>query len=88
MKADTTNPASVAALDIAGHMLLKEQQFDLALQLLEANMKAFPDKARVYDSYAEALAWKGRLKDAAKYYKIALQKNPKHTNAREILRHL
>mgnify|MGYP002624467706 CR=1 FL=1 len=88
MKADSENPISAAALGMAASMFLKEEKVDIALKLFEANLKAFPDDARVYDSYAEALAWAGNLEEAAKYYKMALEKDPDNTNAGEVLRHL
>lgn len=87
-QADEENPVSPNTLNIAAYMLLKEGKYDRALPLFEANMKAFPDNANVYDSYAEALAWSGKLKEANKYYQMAAEKDPANWHAREILRHL
>lgn len=80
--------ASAAPLNIAAYMFLKEEKYDIALPLLEANMNAFPDDPNVYDSYAEALMWSGKKKKAIKYYKMAIEKNPSNMNAKEVLRHL
>lgn len=79
---------NTGALNIAGYMLLKEGRNEEALQLLAANVKAFPEDANVYDSYAEALAKSGRFKEAIKYYQVSLKKNPDNQNALELLRHL
>jgi len=76
------------ALKIAGYMLIKEERYEEALQLFEANVKAFPEEADVYDSYAGALATTGQFEEAVKYYEIALKKDPENQNAKEILRHL
>lgn len=88
MKADPENPITAAPLNMAAYLFLKEKNLNMALPLFEANLKAFPGDASVYVSFAEALAWAGRLKEAAKYYKKALEKDPGNMTAKEVLRHL
>ena len=88
MLADIKNPLKPGHLNTAAYMFLKEGKYEMALQLFAANLEAFPEDANTYDSYAEALASAGKLKEAKKYYKMAIEKDPDNMNAKEILRHL
>jgi len=51
-------------------------------------MEEFPERPIVYDSYAEAQATGGNWKEAKTYYTLALEKDPRNMNAKEILRHI
>lgn len=88
MRTDAESQLKPGHLNTAAYMFLKEENYEVALQLFAANLEAFPDDANTYDSYAEALASAGKLKKAKKYYEMAVQKDPENVNAREILRHL
>jgi polyisoprenoid-binding protein YceI len=75
-------------LNAVGYMLLKENKLPEALAVFKKNIEVFPDKAFVYDSYAEALAQSNNWPDALKYYAMALEKDPENMNSKEVLRHL
>jgi polyisoprenoid-binding protein YceI len=78
---------TAGALNTVGYMLLKMGKVDEALKIFERNIKAFPDNANVYDSYAEACAHKN-FKKARENYEKALSLDPSNINAEEILRNL
>lgn len=71
-----------------GYNLLKDGKIDESIRILEHNTKAFPEVGNTFDSYAEALATKGNLREAKKNYELSLTKDPTNLNAKEILRHL
>jgi polyisoprenoid-binding protein YceI len=86
----TTAEANVneRTLNAVAYMLLKESKTTEALAIFKKNMEVFPDKAFVYDSYAEGLAQSNNWPEALKYYGMALEKDPENMNAKEVLRHL
>jgi polyisoprenoid-binding protein YceI len=86
----TTPDANVneRTLNAVAYMLLKENKPAEAMAVFKKNMEVFPEKAFVYDSYAEGFAQTNNWPDALKYYVMALEKDPENMNAKEILRHL
>jgi len=75
-------------LNVVGYMLLLEGKKDEAIRIFERMLKEFPEDTNSYDSLAEAYAASGRKSDAAKFYKMVMQKDSLNANAAEILRHL
>ena len=57
-----------------GHAALGERKVDEALQLLEANVRNYPDSPNAYDSLGEALEAAGRLDDAMAKYEEAVRR--------------
>jgi len=88
MKAPSDSKVNANLLKIVGYVLLTEGKVDDALVVFKKNMEAFPEDGNLNGSYAEALAHKGDLKQAKKYYELAYEHNNVNINAKEILRHL
>lgn len=88
MRETADNKINANLLNMVGYVLLAEGKVDDALKVFKKNMGEFPENGNLNDSYAEALAHKGNLKEAEKYYKLAYEKNKENINAKEILRHL
>lgn len=61
--------------DIA-YTLLMRDKLDEASRFFYLNVQCFPNSANVYDSYAESLYYMGKKEEAAKYYEIAVSKDP------------
>lgn len=73
-----------AELNNYGYQLLGQNpsRIDEALKIFKINIERFPESWNAYDSYAEALNSNGDIKNALKYYDMALQKAPEAQKAR------
>lgn len=58
------------------YSFLMTNKLNEASQFFYLNVQCFPNSANVYDSYAESLYYLGKKEEAAKYYKIAVSKDP------------
>lgn len=88
MRSTPGNKVNEETLNTAGYMLFKENKVNDAVVLFRRNVDVFPQLSMVYDSYAEALATQGNWSDALKYYTLAIEKDPRNVNAREMVRHI
>ncbi len=71
-----------------GYDLLEIEKVNEAITFFEMNVKAYPNSPNVYDSLGEAYLKQGNTKEALKNYEIALEKDPKNTNAKKIIEKL
>ncbi len=71
-----------------GYRLMERHRYEDAKKVFYANMKAFPQSANTYDSYAEAHLQAGDFETARKYYSKALEMNPDNSTAQSIVRRL
>lgn len=71
-----------------GYRLMERHRYEDAKKVFYANMKAFPQSANTYDSYAEAHLRTGDFETARKYYAKALEMNPDNSTAQSIVRRL
>ncbi len=62
-----------AIINQAGYILLGEERFDRAIQVLERNVTNFPDSPNVYDSLGDALKAKGETVKAKESYSRACE---------------
>lgn len=69
-----------------GYRLMEYHRYEDAIMVFHANMKAFPQSANTYDSYAEAHLRSGDYETARKYYSKTLEMNPDNPSAKSILR--
>ena len=60
-----------------GYILMNKQKMQEANQVFSINVKLFPESANVYDSYAESFWKMGNREEAIKYYKVAIEKDPR-----------
>ena len=65
-----------------------EQHSTMALEVLRLNILLFPDGFNTYDSYAEALAFTGKKKEAIAMYKKSIQLNPNNNGGKKALEKL
>ncbi len=70
-KAELMNEGMINGLGY--EYLLNYKKPVVAEAIFKANTMLFPEIANVYDSYAEALAMNGKLKESAKNYQIAVE---------------
>lgn len=68
-----------------GYQFLKVKDMKGAARVFEANMERFPESFNVYDSYAEAMLYSGKRKQAIKYYERSLELNPNNQNGKDML---
>jgi len=66
-------------LNALGYRFLNEKSYDKAIDILRYNIKLYPNSPNTYDSLAEAYLTKGDKENAIKYYKLAVEKNPRHS---------
>lgn len=76
------------ALNTMGYKLMGEGKLAEATRVFEANAKAFPSSANVFDSLAEAYLRAGKREQAIEMYKKSLGLNPMNVSAREMLKQL
>jgi predicted alpha/beta superfamily hydrolase len=73
-------------LNALGYRFINEKAYDKAIDVLRYNIKLYPNSPNTYDSLGEAYLTKGDRENAAKYYKLAVEKNPGNTeNEKRIL---
>ena len=68
-----------------GYQFLNAKNMKGAASVFEANMERFPESFNVYDSYAEAMLYAGKRKQAIKYYERSLELNPNNQNGKNML---
>jgi len=68
-----------------GYRLLAAKKTKEAIDLLELNVKLFPQSANVYDSLGEAYAAAGEKALAIKNYKKSLELNPNSQSGKAAL---
>lgn len=61
-------------INALGYRAMGQQKIDLSLEFFQYNVKLYPESANVYDSLGEGYEAAGKLKLAAKNYKLAIQK--------------
>ncbi len=71
-----------------GYQLMNYRRYADAKKVLLANIKAFPQSANTYDSYAEACLRSGDQVSAKKYYAKAHARNANNEVAKKILHQL
>jgi len=74
-----------ATLNTTGYKLLAASKTKEAIDVLELNVKLFPNSANVYDSLGEACAAAGDKSRAIKNYKKSLELNPKSESGKAAL---
>jgi tetratricopeptide (TPR) repeat protein len=65
-----------------------ENHKQLGLEVLKVNSLLFPLSFNVYDSYADALAQNGKIRDAIRMYQKSLLLNPNNEGGKEALKNL
>ncbi|MBL6448039.1 hypothetical protein JMN32_17105 [Fulvivirga sp. 29W222] len=75
-------------LNTLGYVLLKAGEIDKAIYTFELNTYLFRYEPNVYDSYGEALAMAGKVKEAKIQYQKVLELDPENNNARQQLAEL
>jgi len=66
-------------LNALGYRFIQERSYDKAIDVLAYNVRLYPDSPNTYDSLGEAYLTKGDRENAIKYYKLAVEKNPRNT---------
>ena len=74
LKQDTPDDPEVSegTLNQAGYEMIRVQQYETALALLQLNVEFYPTSANVYDSLAEAYMTSGNKEKAIELYRKAL----------------
>ena len=67
------------AINADGYSLLRDGNFAGATALFKLNTILYPDSYNVWDSYGEVLFADGHPEEAAKMYRLSLDKNPRNT---------
>jgi tetratricopeptide (TPR) repeat protein len=76
------------AINRHGYDLLAAERFEEAIDVLTANIEAFPESANAYDSVGEAYLLSGDRSTAADFYRQALTVDPEFRNAARMLAEL
>ncbi len=76
---------SAADLNSFGYELVKAGEIDMALQVFLMTTRLFPNEANAFDSLAETFLLKGDREAAIRYYRKALEINPKLGSAQAAL---
>ncbi len=71
-----------------GYKFMNNGDFEIALEIFELNIQAFPSAFNVYDSYGECLLKMGRKNEAIDNYKKSIQLNPKNKRGKKALQEL
>jgi tetratricopeptide (TPR) repeat protein len=71
-------------LNTYGYDLVNANKIDEAVEIFKLNVKRNPKSWNAHDSYAEALAKKGKKKEAIKEYKTALKNTPPEAQVKRI----
>ncbi len=69
-------------LNTYGYALLAKNELDSAIEIFKLNAERNPKSWNVYDSLGDAMAKKGDLKEAKRYFKIAYEKAPENQKDR------
>lgn len=80
--------ASSDELNRLGYRLLDAGEIDRAIQVFSMNTGLFPRDANVYDSLAEAFVRRGDRESAVRFYRKALEIDPKLGSAKAALARL
>ncbi len=64
-------------INIVGHSLIEAKRYKEAKQVFQFNIEEYPKSPNVYDSYGDALLAEGDKVNAIKYFKKALEIDPK-----------
>ena len=75
-------------MNLLGYEFLFNEYKTQALEAFQLNVILFPGSFNVYDSYAEALAERGRKSAAILMYKKAISLNPKSEGSIQALKRL
>jgi tetratricopeptide (TPR) repeat protein len=76
-------------INTLGYLLLnRENKIKAAIEIFKLNVEEHPVSFNVYDSLAEAYLRDGQKELAIKFYKKALELNPRFENARQALKKL
>lgn len=65
-------------INMLGYQFSNENKYEKAKEMFEYNIKLYPNSANVYDSYAELLEKLGENDEAAKNYKLAVERGEKN----------
>ncbi len=68
-----------------GYQFMYAKNMESAAKVFKVNMERYPNSFNVYDSYAEAMLYSGKRKQAIKYYKRSLELNPENQNGKDML---
>ena len=68
-----------------GYQFMYAKNMEAAASVFAVNMERYPNSFNVYDSYAEAMLYSGKRKQAIKYYKRSLELNPENQNGKDML---
>ena len=80
---EAINIATENELNTYGYtLMLQFKDIDRAIEIFKMNIEKYPNSWNVYDSLAEAFGVKGDKENAAKYYKLALDKAPENQHQR------
>ncbi|MCK9604060.1 MAG: tetratricopeptide repeat protein, partial [Candidatus Omnitrophica bacterium] len=78
-------PAYYEAIEMLGHIYLKENRLDDAIRMFKAAIRIYPDRATAYNGLGVAYARNNRYKEAIQVTLIALKNNPYFDEARHNL---
>jgi len=81
-------PAASDDLNALGYELMDSGSAEMAIQIFLMNMRLFPKEANPYDSLAEAYEKNGDAVSALRYYRKALEIDPKLTSSKAALERL
>lgn len=81
---DSLNP-NIRERDInrIGYNYIRNNEYDLAIEIFKINIALYPKSSNVYDSMAEAYLSKKDTLNAIEYYQQALAINPENSNAKK-----
>ena len=74
-----------ATINAIGYDLLEKDELDAAITVFNLNTQTFPMSANAWDSLAEAIMAKGAYETAIRYYRVALELDPKSNNAAKMI---
>ncbi len=79
-------PIHEQEINLLGYYLISKERIDDAIQVMELNVRSFPQSWNVYDSLAEAYLMKENKDLAIKNYNKSLEINPGNQNAIDALK--
>ncbi len=88
-KSDSLNPIiDESLINRKGYKNIREKKYDIAKELFAINIALYPNSSNVYDSYAEALFFKGDTIAAITNFKKSLEIDSGNRNAKRYLKRL